>query len=74
LAYLPLTGGFIIAASISSQLFARIGTKPVVVLGAAIAAGGLYWLSGVPVGGSYVADILPASWWCPSAWAVSSRA
>ena len=30
-AYLPLTGGFIIAASISSQLFARIGTKPVVV-------------------------------------------
>jgi EmrB/QacA subfamily drug resistance transporter len=58
-AYLPLTGGFIIAASISSQLFARIGTKPVVVVGAAIAAGGLYWLSGVPVGGSYVADILP---------------
>src|SRR4029453_1681984 len=31
-AYLPLTGGFIIAASISSQLFARIGTKPIVVL------------------------------------------
>ena len=30
-AYLPLTGGFIIAASICSQLFARIGTKPVVV-------------------------------------------
>jgi len=32
-AYLPLTGGFIIAAGISSQLFARVGTKPVVVLG-----------------------------------------
>jgi EmrB/QacA subfamily drug resistance transporter len=59
LAYLPLTGGFIIAASISSQLFARIGTKPVVVLGTVIAAGGLYWLSKVPVGGSYVPDILP---------------
>jgi EmrB/QacA subfamily drug resistance transporter len=58
-AYLPLTGGFIIAAGISSQLFTRIGTKPVVVFGAAIAAGGLYWLSRIPVDGSYVADILP---------------
>jgi EmrB/QacA subfamily drug resistance transporter len=59
IAYLPLTGGFIIAASISSQLFARIGTKPVVVLGTVIAAGGLYWLSRVPVDGSYLPDILP---------------
>jgi EmrB/QacA subfamily drug resistance transporter len=59
LAYLPLTGGFIVAASISSQLFARIGTKPVVVVGAFVAAGGLYWLSRIPVDGSYVADILP---------------
>src|SRR5919198_1479082 len=59
LAYLPLTGGFVIAASISSQLFARTGTKPVVLVGAVIAAGGLYWLSRIPVGGSYVSDILP---------------
>jgi EmrB/QacA subfamily drug resistance transporter len=58
-AYLPLTGGFIIAASISSQLFARIGTKPVVVLGTVISAAGLYWLSRVPIDGSYVSDILP---------------
>jgi EmrB/QacA subfamily drug resistance transporter len=59
IAYLPLTGGFIIAASISSQLFARIGTKPVVIVGALVAAGGLYWLSRVTVDGSYVSDILP---------------
>src|SRR6266700_1433163 len=59
LAYLPLTGGFIIAASISSQLFARIGTKPVVVLGTVISAGGLYWLLRVPVDGSYISDLLP---------------
>src|SRR6266487_2345001 len=58
-AYLPLTGGFIIAASISSQLFARIGTKPVVVLGTVVSAAGLYWLSLIPVNGSYVSDILP---------------
>jgi MFS family permease len=49
----------IIAAAISSQLFARIGTKPVIVAGLAIAAGGLYWLSRIPVDGSYTADILP---------------
>jgi EmrB/QacA subfamily drug resistance transporter len=59
IAYLPLTGGFIIAASISSQLFVRIGTKPVVLLGSVIGAGGLYWLSQIPVHGSYVSDILP---------------
>jgi EmrB/QacA subfamily drug resistance transporter len=58
-AYLPLTGGFIIAAGICSQLFARFGTKPVIVTGAVIAAGGLYWLSRIPVDGSYVSDILP---------------
>jgi EmrB/QacA subfamily drug resistance transporter len=58
-AYLPLTGGFIIASGISSQLFARIGTKPVVVAGAVIAAGGLYWLSRIPLHGSYATDILP---------------
>jgi EmrB/QacA subfamily drug resistance transporter len=59
IAYLPLTGGFIIAASISSQLFARIGTKPVVLAGITIAASGLYWLSRIPVDGSYLSDILP---------------
>ena len=59
IAYLPLTVGFIIAASISSQLFARIGTRPVVVLGTVISAAGLYWLSLIPVDGSYVSDILP---------------
>ncbi len=59
IAYLPLTGGFIIAAGICSQLFARIGTKPVVVAGAVLAAAGLYSLSRIPVDGSYVADILP---------------
>jgi EmrB/QacA subfamily drug resistance transporter len=59
LAYLPLTGGFIISSGIASQLFAKVGTKPVIVVGAVIAAAGLYWTSRIPVDGSYVADILP---------------
>ena len=59
LAYLPLTGGFVISSGIVSQLFAKIGTKPVIVAGAVIVAGGLYWLSRIPVDGSYLSDILP---------------
>src|SRR5436309_4737620 len=59
LAYLPLTGGFIISSGIVSQLFAKIGTKPVIVAGAVTVAAGLYWLSRIPVDGSYLADILP---------------
>jgi EmrB/QacA subfamily drug resistance transporter len=58
-AYLPLTGGFIVSSGIASQLFGRLGTKPVIVAGAVIVAGGLFWLSRIPVDGSYVADILP---------------
>jgi EmrB/QacA subfamily drug resistance transporter len=58
-AYLPLTFAIGIAAGISSQLLSRIGTRPVIVGGAVIAAGGLYWLSRIPVHGSYLADLLP---------------
>jgi EmrB/QacA subfamily drug resistance transporter len=58
-AYLPLTFGVGIAAGISSQLLARTGTRPVIVTGSLIAAGGVYYLSRIPVGGSYLADLLP---------------
>jgi EmrB/QacA subfamily drug resistance transporter len=59
LAYLPLTFAIGIAAGISSQLLARVGTRPVIVIGALVAAGGLYWLSRIPVAGSYSSDLLP---------------
>ena len=58
-AYLPLTFGVAVAAGVSSQLLARTGTRPVIVAGALIAAGGVYWLSRIPVGGSYLSDLLP---------------
>src|SRR5207248_8438086 len=35
------------------------GTRPVIVAGALIGACGLYWLSRIPVHGSYVSDLLP---------------
>jgi MFS family permease len=58
-AYLPVTVGVGIAAGITSQLLARVGTRPLIVAGSLIAASGVYYLSRIPVGGSYVTDLLP---------------
>jgi EmrB/QacA subfamily drug resistance transporter len=58
-AYLPVTFCLVIASGVSSQLFARIGTRPVIVGGALLSAGGIYFLSRIPVDGSYVPDVLP---------------
>jgi EmrB/QacA subfamily drug resistance transporter len=59
-AYLPLAFTIGISAGISSQLIARVGTRPLIVAGALVAAGGLYWLSRIPVDGSYLSNLLPA--------------
>jgi len=58
-AYLPVC--FVIggAAGLASQLLTRVGTRPVIVAGALIAAGGIFWLSRISVGGSYLSDLLP---------------
>ena len=58
-AYLPVTAGIVVAAGISSRLFARIGTRPVIVAGALIAAAGVWYLSRIPVHGTYPNNLLP---------------
>jgi MFS family permease len=58
-AYLPLTFGVVVAAGVSSQLLARTGTRPLIVGGALAASGGVFWLSRIPVDGSYLGDLLP---------------
>jgi predicted MFS family arabinose efflux permease len=58
-AYLPLCFGVGIGAGIASKLLARTGTRPVAVVGALVAAAGLALLARVPVGGSYLSDLLP---------------
>jgi predicted MFS family arabinose efflux permease len=57
--YLPLCFGVGISAGISSQLLTRTGTRPLIVIGLLIAAGGIYYLSRIPVHGSYLTDLLP---------------
>ena len=58
-AYLPVTAGIIVAAGISSRLFARTGTRPVIVADALIAAAGVWYLSRIPVHGTDPASLLP---------------
>ena len=58
-AYLPVTAGVGIAAGITSQLLSRVGTRPLIVAGSLTASGGVYYLSRIPVNGSYVTDLLP---------------
>ena len=58
-AYLPATFGVAIAAGIATQLLAKTGTRPVIVLGALLGAGGIFWISKIPVDGSYPSDLLP---------------
>ncbi|NUU24462.1 MAG: MFS transporter, partial [Streptomycetaceae bacterium] len=58
-AFLPVCVGVGIAAGIASPLLARIGTRPVIVVGALVASAGVYLLSRIPVDGSYVSDLLP---------------
>jgi EmrB/QacA subfamily drug resistance transporter len=58
-AYLPITAGFAVAGGIASQLITRIGSRPVVVTGSLLGAAGIYYLSRLPLHGSYVTDLLP---------------
>jgi EmrB/QacA subfamily drug resistance transporter len=58
-AYLPVTAGIVLAAGVATQLMPRIGTRPVIVAGALVAAAGMYLLSRIPVDGTYVRDLLP---------------
>jgi EmrB/QacA subfamily drug resistance transporter len=58
-AYIPTTLGVAIASGVASQLFARTGTRPVIVAGALLGAAGVFLISRIPVHGSYVGNLLP---------------
>jgi MFS family permease len=59
-AYLPATFAVALSAGIATQLLGKRGTRPVIVAGALLGAGGVFWLSRIPVDGSCAAEILPA--------------
>ncbi|MBS2552206.1 MFS transporter [Catenulispora sp. NL8] len=59
LAYLPITVAVGIGAALAPKVVARVGTRPVAVVGAAVAAVGIYLLAGLKVHGSYDSGLLP---------------
>jgi predicted MFS family arabinose efflux permease len=59
LAYLPVTVGVGLSASMTPRLIGRVGIRPVFVAGTLVAGGGVYWLAQVPIHGSYLTDLLP---------------
>jgi EmrB/QacA subfamily drug resistance transporter len=58
LAFLPVTVGIIIGSVAAQQLIPRFGPRNVSVAGVVLAAAGMALLTGVPVHGSYVGDLL----------------
>jgi EmrB/QacA subfamily drug resistance transporter len=59
LAYLPVTAGAGIGAGVATNAIPKIGTRPLIAAGSLLGAAGLFWLSRIPVHGSYVSDLLP---------------
>jgi EmrB/QacA subfamily drug resistance transporter len=59
LAFLPLAAGVIVIAPGASRLVGRFGPAPTLIAGPLVFAGGLVYLSRLPVHGTYLADILP---------------
>ncbi|ASW55251.1 MFS transporter [Plantactinospora sp. KBS50] len=60
LASLPVTAGVLIAATLASQLMPRLGAKPLMLTGAALAASGMLLLTRIGVDTSFPAHLLPA--------------
>jgi MFS family permease len=55
----PVTVMVAAAAGAGSGLITRLGTRPLIVAGALIASGGVFWLSRIPAHGSYWTDLFP---------------
>ncbi len=59
LAFLPVTAGIAVGAGLAQQLVKRAGVRNVGVLGIGVATVGMALLTGIPVHGTYLADLLP---------------
>jgi len=57
-AFLPLTAGVLVSAGAASALVPRIGARPLLVIGSAACAGGMYWMSQVTEQASYASGLL----------------
>jgi EmrB/QacA subfamily drug resistance transporter len=58
LAYLPFPVGLVSASAVASQLVPRVGPRPLILAGAAMVAGGIFWLSRLTEHASYFSHLL----------------
>jgi EmrB/QacA subfamily drug resistance transporter len=58
-AYVPVALMVAVSAGICTGLIPRAGSRPLMVAGALIAAGGVYWVSRLPAAGHYWTDLFP---------------
>jgi len=58
IAFLPTAVGVVIASALASQLVPRIGPRPLIVAGAAMVAGGMFWFSRLTEHASYAGHLL----------------
>jgi EmrB/QacA subfamily drug resistance transporter len=56
--YLPVTVGIGFGSTVATKMFIRTGTRPIIVSGALLAAGGILWLSRISVDGTYLGNLL----------------
>jgi EmrB/QacA subfamily drug resistance transporter len=59
LCYLPVTVGAGAGAGFATFAIPKIGTRPLITAGALLGAAGVFWLSRVPLRGTYLPDLLP---------------
>jgi EmrB/QacA subfamily drug resistance transporter len=57
-AFLPLTVAVLAASAVVTRLVPRTGARPLLIAGAAVTAGGLYWLSRMTEHGTYAGGLL----------------
>ncbi|WP_222849248.1 MFS transporter [Trebonia kvetii] len=58
IAYLPFAVGVVIASALASQLVPRVGARPLILAGAALVAGGMFWFSRLTEHAGYASDLL----------------
>ena len=58
LSLVPVSLGIGFGSTAATKMFVRAGTRPIIVGGSLLSAGGIWWLSRIPVHGSYLGNLL----------------
>jgi EmrB/QacA subfamily drug resistance transporter len=57
-AYLPMIALMILGSGLASQLVPRIGARPLIIMGSALASGGMFWMSRLNEHSTYAGGLL----------------